>query len=151
YMSVFSDHAGSVTSTVTAVTVVLGPTNQTYAAGATSNILAVIAGPSPARNIQWYFNTVSNLTTATALAASSHYGGVTANSLWITKMAAADAGFYWTAVTNAGGFVIPAAAVLTVSGSGSGTATVTPAAQTNLWGSTAQFTVSASGAPPFTY
>jgi hypothetical protein len=151
YMSVFSDLAGSVTSTVTAVTVVLGPTNQSYTAGVTSNILAVIAGPSAATGIQWYFNTVSNLSTATALAGSGHYGGVTANSLWITNIVASDEGFYWSAVTNAGGFVIPEAATLTVSASGPTSVVVTPAAQTNLWGSTAQFTVSASGSPPFTY
>jgi len=151
YLSVFSDQAGSVTSTVTAVTVVLGPTNATYSAGVTSNILAVIAGPSPATAVQWYFNTVSNLTTATKLAASTHYGGATANSLWITNIVAADAGFYWSAVTNAAGFVIPEAATLTVPSSGPTGVVVTPAAQTNLWGSTAQFSVSASGSAPFTY
>lgn len=150
YLSVFSDSAGSVTSTVTAVTVVLGPTNTVYSAGITSNILAVVAGPSPATGIQWYFNTQSNLSTATKLTASSHYGGVTTGSLWITNVASADAGFYWGAVTNAGGFVIPQAATLTVSSSGTGVV-VTPAAQTNLWGSTAQFTASASGSGPFTY
>jgi hypothetical protein len=150
YMSVFSDKAGSVTSTVVAVTVVLGPTNTTYTAGDTSNILAVVAGPSAAASFQWYFNTVSNLSTATQLAAGNHYGGVTANSLWLTNIAASDEGFYWCAVTNAAGFVIPSAASLTVIASAI-SAVVSPATQTNLWGSTAQFTVSASGTGPFTY
>lgn len=151
YLSVFSDSAGSVTSTVTAVTVVLGPTNSVYNAGTTNNLLAVIAGPSPATGLQWYFNTQSNLTTATKLAASAHYGGVTANRLWLTNIVAADAGFYWLAVTNAGGFVIPAAATLTVSSTGGPTVTVAPVAQTNVWGSTAQFTASPAGSGPFTY
>jgi hypothetical protein len=150
YLSVFSDPAGSVTSTVVAVTVVLGPTNSSYNSGVTGNLLAVVAGPSPATGIQWYFNTQSNLSTATALTNSSHYAGVTASSLWITNIAAGDAGLYWCAVTNAAGFVVPEAATLTVLSSGGG-AVVTPAAQTNLWGSTAQFTVTASGTGPFTY
>jgi hypothetical protein len=114
YMSVFSDAAGSVTSTVVAVEVVLGPTNKTYFASATSNLLAVAAGPSAPTAFQWYFNTVSNVSIATKLANSAHYGGATTGNLFITNMVSGDAGFYWVAVTNAAGFVIPQAATLTL-------------------------------------
>ena len=115
----------------------------------TSNLLVVAAGPSAPTAYQWYFNTVSNFTTATKLTNTAHYAGVTTNSLFLTNIAAGDAGFYWVAVTNAAGFVIPQAATLTVISLPG--AVVAPATQTNLWGSTATFTVSAAGTPPFTY
>jgi len=101
YMSVFSDPAGYVTSSVVAVGVVYGPTNRSYAAWATSNLVTVAAGPTvPSPAYQWYFNTVSNFGTATKLANSTHYAGVTASTLWLTNMTSADGGYYWTSVTN---------------------------------------------------
>ena len=150
YMSVFSDAAGSVTSLVVAVEVVLGPTNKTYNAGVTSNLLVLAVGPVAPTAYQWYFNTVSNLSTATKLANSAHYAGVTTNSLFLTNIVAGDAGFYWAAVTNSAGGVVPQAAVLTVIVPPSA-AVVTPTPQNNLWGSNTTFTVAAAGTAPFTY
>jgi len=114
FMSVFSDAAGSVTSTVVSVEMVFGPSNKVYNAWASTNMSVTTVGSLAPTAMQWYFNTVSNLATATKLANSSHYAGVTTNTLTITNLGSADAGYYWTAVTNAAGFVIPPAATLTV-------------------------------------
>jgi hypothetical protein len=114
YMSVFSDTAGSVTSTVVSVEVVFGPTNKTFTSWGTNAMVTTAAGQFAPTAFQWYFNTASNFATATKLANSSHYAGVTTGTLTITNLASADAGYYWTAVTNAAGFVIPPAATLTV-------------------------------------
>jgi hypothetical protein len=112
YMSVFSDAAGSVTSTVVSVEVVFGPTNKTYNSWATTNMVVSAAGPFAPTAFQWYFNSVSNFATATKLANSTHLAGVTTATLTITNLASTDVGFYWNAVTNVAGFVIPQAATL---------------------------------------
>jgi hypothetical protein len=114
YMSVFSDAAGSVTSTVVSVEVVFGPTNKAYTAWGTNTMVTVAAGPFAPTAQQWYFNTASNFATATKLANNTHYAGVTTGTLTMTNLTSSDAGYYWTAVTNSGGFVIPQAATLTV-------------------------------------
>ena len=114
YLNVFSDAAGSVTSRVVAVEVVFGPTNKTYNAGVTSNLLVVAAGPVAPTAYQWYFNTSNNFSTATKLANNTHRAGVTTASLYFTNLVGGDSGYYWAAVTNAGGFVIPSAATLSV-------------------------------------
>ena len=98
------------------VEVILGPTNKTYNAGhdQQSPRSSPPAPLVPSAN-QWYFNTVSNFSTATRLTNSSHLAGVTtAILLIITNIVAGDAGYYWAACTNVAGFVIPEAAVLTV-------------------------------------
>jgi len=102
YMCVFSDAAGSVTSLAAQVEIVLGPTNKAYTAWATTNLVVGTAGPVAAANLlyQWYFNSISNFATATKLVNSTHYAGVTANSLFITNLVQSDQGFYWTTVTN---------------------------------------------------
>jgi hypothetical protein len=121
YMNVYSDPAGSVTSRVVAVTVVLGPTNKTYLSGATTNFLVVARGPSAPTSQGWRFNTVSNYATATNLVNTSKYGATTNTlSLFVTNIGPADIGYYWCGVTNtavAGGaptFVVPQASVLSV-------------------------------------
>jgi hypothetical protein len=114
YMSVFSDPAGSVTSTVVAVEVVFGPTNKTYVSGVTSNLSVSAVGPAAPTAFQWYFNTSSNFSGATKLANNTHRAGVTTATLTLTNILGSDAGYYWAAVTNAGGFVIPQAATLSV-------------------------------------
>jgi hypothetical protein len=114
FMAVFSDASGSVTSTVVSVEMVFGPTNRIYTAWQTTNMSVTAVGSLAPTAFQWYFNSVSNLSTATKLANSAHYAGVTTATLTITNIASSDAGFYWNAVTNAAGFVIPPAATLTV-------------------------------------
>lgn len=159
YMCVFSDAAGSVTSSVVAVTVILGPTNRTYSAGSSNLVVIREAMPLQTRNVgaagvrvQWYFNTVSNLGTATKLVNTANsYGGVTSTNLIITNVLASHAGYYWAAYTNHAGYVIPEAAFLTVV-LPPADAIVAPTPQTNLWGSNTTFTVTVgSGTPPFTY
>jgi len=114
YMSVFSDAAGSVTSTVVSVEMVFGPSNKVYNSWATTNLSITPIGSLAPTAIQWYFNSASNFATATKLANNSHYAGVTTASLTITNLGSTDVGYYWTAVTNVAGFVIPPAATLTV-------------------------------------
>jgi hypothetical protein len=114
YISVFSDAAGSVTSTVVSVEMVFGPTNRIYNGWATTNMSVAAVGPLAPTAFQWYFNSASNFSTATKLANSTHYAGVTTATLTITNIASSDAGFYWNAVTNVAGFVIPPAATLTI-------------------------------------
>jgi len=151
YMNVFSDQAGSVTSTVAAVEIVFGPTNKAYNAGVTSNMVITAAGPLAPTAYQWYFNTVSNLGAATKLANSSHYTNVTSTNMFITNIVSADAGFYWCAVTNVAGFIIPQAATLSVT-VGPTSASVSPTPQNNPWGSNTTFNVAVSGGTaPFTY
>ena len=120
YMNVYSDPAGSVTSRVAGVVVVLGPTNRSYLVG-TSNLLIVRAsGPAETRNlqfltaVQWYFNTSSNLATATKLVNNVNYNGVTSTNLVLTNVLASHDGYYWAAVTNSAGGLVPEAARLIV-------------------------------------
>ena len=151
YMSVFSDAAGSVTSRVVAVEVVFGPTNRTYNCGVNSNLLVVAVGPLAPTALQWYFNTSNNISTATKLTFGPHYGPTTNASLFLTNIVAGDAGYYWCAVTNVAGYVIPEAATLAVTCLGPSGAVVAPVSQNNLWGSNTTFTVTASGTTPLTY
>jgi hypothetical protein len=151
YMSVFSDQAGSVTSSVVAVEIALATPNKVTPTNSTTSMAASLVGPVTPTVFQWYFNTVSNLSTATKLAPSAHYGPVVNSSLFITNITSADIGFYWPAVTNsAGQGVVPAAGTLSLTVNPA-SVVVTPASQTNVWGSNTIFTVTASGTTPFTY
>jgi hypothetical protein len=135
YMSVFSDAAGSVTSTVVAVEVVLTPVNQVAAVGSTARLPVIAVGPVAPTSFGWKTNNVN-------LVASTHYGTPTAANLFITNVQPADAGTYTVGVTNAAGNVTQTA-TLTVIG-----AAPSPASQTNLVGTAASFTVTATGATP---
>ena len=139
YMSVFSDASGSVTSRVAAVEVVLGPTNQVASAGSTFTFPVRFAGPVSPTLFQWRTNGVNLANVA------GRYGGVTSSNLFITNVVAADASVtYSVIVSNTAGAVTPSATLNVVSA-------VTPASQTNLWGSTAAFTVPTAGAGVLTY
>ena len=142
YLAVFSDMAGSVTSLVANLEVIAGPANQTANAGSVVKFTVTATGQSAPTAYQWKFN-------GTNLVNSSHYAGVTTSTLFITNAVAGDVGSYTVAVTNAAGFVAPSATLSLSFGPSS--AVVTPAAQTNLWGSPATFTVNNSGTAPFTY
>ncbi len=153
YMCLYSDAAGSITSTIVSVEVVFGPTSQTNNLGATTNLLVTAAGPSAPTAFQWYFNAASNagpVSTWTKLANSAHLAGVTTASLFITNTLATDAGFYWCATTNAAGGIILEAAQMSVISPPS-VAGVTPPNLVKFWGSTATFTVTNNGTAPFTY
>ena len=140
YFAVFSDLAGSVTGLVSVVEVIQGPANLATNAGVNVQFRVTPTGQAAPTAYQWKFNSVN-------LANSTHYAGVTTNVLTITNVQPADIGTFSVAVTNANGFVIPSAK-LTL---GPGGVTVTPTGRTNLWGSTATFTVAAGGTPPLTY
>jgi hypothetical protein len=109
YMSVFSDFAGSVTSTVVQVEVVFGPTNQVADAGSTAQFQVRATGPIAPTSFQWRANGV-NLTN------NAHYAGVTSSNLFVTNVVVADAVTYSVAVVHPAGTVTPSA-VLTVNGS----------------------------------
>jgi hypothetical protein len=146
YVAVFSDASGSITGAVASLEVILGPTNQTASLGSNPKFAVTASGPSAPTVYQWYTNGVR-------LANSTHFAGVTTATLIITNAQAADAAVNYTvAVTNAAGGVLTPAATLTLSSPPSG-AVVSPATpQTNLWGSSIQFTVTPSaGTAPFTY
>ena len=140
FFPVFSDIAGSVTGVVSVLEVIQGPTNLAAKAGTTVQFAVTPTGQAAPTSYQWKFGT-------TTLANSSHYAGVTTSVLTITNVQSADIGVYSVVVVNANGTVTPSA-TLTLGPSG---VTVTPASRTNLWGSTATFTVTAGGTPPFTY
>ena len=139
YMSVFSDAAGSVTSRVVAVEVVLGPTNRIANAGSTLQFPVNFVGPIAPALFQWRTNGVNLANTA------GRFGGVTTSNLFITNVLASDALVtYSVLVSNVAGTVTPTGLLSVVS-------PVTPASQTNLWGSTANLTVPTSGSVSLTY
>lgn len=139
YMSVFSDAAGSVTSRVVSVEVVLGPTNQIANAGSTLQFPVRFAGPVAPVLFQWKTNGVNLANVA------GRFGGVTTSNLFITNVLASDALVtYSVLVSNVAGTVTPAGLLSVVS-------PVTVANQTNLWGSTTTFTVPTTGSVPLTY
>ncbi|HWX20647.1 MAG TPA: immunoglobulin domain-containing protein [Candidatus Binatia bacterium] len=144
YISSWSDQAGSITNYLSVVEVIAGPGNKTVNAGVTTNLAVTPTGNAPPTSYQWKRGG-TNLVAGTQAGRFSSFGGVTTATLTITNVHPEDAGVYSNLVVNANGSVV-AVGTLTVSG-----AVVNPANQTNLWGSTAQFTVSAAGTPPFTY
>ena len=155
YWAVWSDAAGSVTSYVATVEVVNPVANQVVKAGAKATFTVPVTG-SDVPTFQWQTNGVN-------LVNGNKYTNVTTVSLGVSNCQPADAAVSYDCVmvdtlTNLVGLYLNttqqtltssvAALVIAVAPSG---ATVTPASQTNLWGSTATFNVSASGTAPFTY
>jgi hypothetical protein len=130
------DPAGSVNSAPVALEVVSGPTNAVASIGSTFQWAVRSAGPAVVTPsaYQWMTNSVN-------LATNAHYNGVNFTNMWITNVQSADAGTYSVLVTSPAGTVTPAATLTVVSA-------IAPASQTNLWGSTASFTVTATGATP---
>src|SRR5438876_1395876 len=106
-------------------------------AGANAAFPLVATGNYPPTSWQWKFS-------GTNLVASTHYGGVAignaptspTSTLGITNVQAADAGLYSNLVVNPYGSAVPAGSLSVVTAP-------TPANQTNLWGSTATFSVTA--------
>lgn len=144
YYAVFSDSAGSVTSLVVNVEVIAGPNNVTTNAGTKANIAVVPTGQAAPTLFQWRTNGVT-------LANGNKYTNVATATLSISNAQPADAAVaYSCLVSNAFGVVITPSATLTVIVPPS-SVVVAPASQTNLWGSTASFTVSAAGTAPLAY
>ena len=140
-----TDAAGTTTTAATSVEVISGPGNVASTLGANAFFTVTASGPSAPTIYDWYMN-------GSKMANSGHYAGTVTASLEIKTVVAGDAGpLYVCHVTNAYGGVLTTPATIVFSSPPSG-AVVAPAAQTNLWGSTATFSVTASGGTgPFTY
>lgn len=147
YQCVVTNDAGSVTSTVATLTIVVSPTldnpplDRTVNLGSVAVFSASASGTAPLI-YSWNKN-------GSALTNGGRIFGANSATLTITNVAAADAGSYTIAVTNLGGSVTSAAAMLTV---------ITPpsflAQPTNVTvnaGSMASLSVTAQGSQPLVY
>ncbi|MFM2081893.1 MAG: hypothetical protein RL380_584, partial [Verrucomicrobiota bacterium] len=132
---------GAVTSATVALTIVSPPaiTNQpasrTNNLGTTATFSVVVTGTAPFA-YQWRFNGTNIL-------------GANTNSLSLANVQGTNAGGYTVVVTNAYAAVTSSVATLTVNVAP--TITTPPASRTNTLGSTATFTVVASGFPAPAY
>jgi uncharacterized repeat protein (TIGR01451 family) len=141
YDVVVSNTYGSMTSSVSQLTVLIlpsistQPTNQTVVLGGAVAFQVVAAGTGPL-NYQWWFNSTNNV------------GGNT-NMLGLTNVQTAQAGAYTVVVTNAAGAVTSSVASLTV-GIPPGIL-ADPAVLTVVQGQDAAFSVTAAGDAPLQY
>ncbi|HQL79764.1 MAG TPA: immunoglobulin domain-containing protein, partial [Verrucomicrobiota bacterium] len=141
YTVVVTNAAGSVTSAAAVLTVleppaiVSQPQSRTNVVGSTATFSVVASGTEPLA-YQWCFN-------------GTNLADQTTTALSLSNVQAAQAGSYTVVVTNAAGSVTSAAAVLTVL---EPPAIVSqPQSRTNVVGSTATFSVVASGTEPLAY
>jgi uncharacterized repeat protein (TIGR02543 family) len=129
-----TNSAGSVTSSPATLTVIVPPAivtqpaSETNGVGSTATFTVVATGTSPA--YQWKFN-------------GTNIAGATASVYSKTNVQTTNAGSYTVAITNAAGSVTSSAAVLTVLGLP--VIVTQPASLTNNVGTTATFTVAATG------
>jgi hypothetical protein len=112
YFVVINNFAGSVTSAVASLTILLPPTITTPPAsvalnpGATANLSAVVAGTAPF-TYQWLKNGLP-------LTDGGKISGSLTSALTIVNVTSNDAGIYSLAVTNAAGGIVSAGASLSV-------------------------------------
>ncbi len=106
YVAVWSDVAGSITSYVSRVEVIIPPGDKTVAYASTATFTVGASGSAPPTSYQWRTNGIN-------LVNSAHYGGVTTASLSINNVTLADAGVYTCVVSNAYG-TVEVAGTLTV-------------------------------------
>ncbi len=141
YQVVITNAAGAITSTLATLTVWVPPTissqplSRTNLVG-TDAIFAVSASGTPAIGYQWRIN-------------GANIPGATSASLTITGAQLGDAGTYAVVVSNPAGAVTSAPAILTMWTLPS--ITSQPLSRTNLAGTDAVFSVTASGTPPLGY
>lgn len=115
--------------------------SQTVTPGTTVN-LSVVAAGTPTVSYRWQKGGVD-------LSNGGVVSGATTTNLTLTGVSTTDSGTYTCAVTNGSGAgVISSIAVVTVVDPAILTS---PASLTNNYGTSASFTVSAVGTPPFTY
>jgi len=147
YSVVVTNSAGSATSAVAALTVLVPPditaqpTNQNVVAGS-NTFVAVTATGTASLSYQWRFN-------GTNLANGGQFGGVGSPTLSITNAQPGNAGSYSVVVTNSAGSVTSAVAVLAVLVPP--VITAQPQSLTNVTGTTASFSASATGSAPVSY
>lgn len=141
YSVVVTNVAGSVTSAVAVLTVVIPPAitappqSQTNVAGTTANFSVTAIGTGPL-TYQWQFN-------------GGNMAGATTTSVTLNNVQSTNAGSYAVVVTNAAGSVTSALATLTVWVPPGITAQ--PQNRTNVLATTATFSVAASGTTPLSY
>jgi hypothetical protein len=141
YAAVVANSAGSVTSALAVLTVLvppaitLQPQSRTNVAG-TSALFSIVASGTAPLSYQWQFN-------------GANVPGGTGASLALNDVQASDAGNYAVVVTNVGGSITSAVAVLTVWVAPN--IASQPQSQTNVVGTSAAFSVGATGTAPLSY
>jgi hypothetical protein len=141
YTVIVTNVGGSTTSAIAALTVWVPPgiSNQplsrTNVRGTTATFSVAASGTVPF-SYQWNLNGAAK-------------PGATASDLTISNVQPSDAGNYTVLVTNSAGAITSGIAILTVLGPAE--ITGNPASQTNLVGTTGNFSVSASGTAPLSY
>ena len=141
YSVVVSNPAGSVTSSIAALTVVFSPTSQTKYASSTATFTVTAIGPE-SLNYQWQKN-------GTNLVNGGNISGATNSTLTIASISDADAANYTALVSDAYSGVTTSNAMLTVIDSLFFAAQ--PLSQMVRAGSMVTFTATAYGAPPFVF
>lgn len=155
YWCVFTDSSGGfTTSSVAAVEVVTPPANVSAGVGGTATFSVSGTGPTALATYQWQTNGVN-------LASSAKYKVINAASLTNSSVVLADNGTVYSCTVTATAtnqYYVPFTETLTTSGAtltvetAPSGAVVTPASQTNEWGSSASFTVTVgAGSPTLTY
>jgi len=151
YEAVFTNAAGSATTSAATMTVqvapsvTMNPTSETVTVGNPTSFTAA-AGGNPTPNVQWDVNTGSGFT---ALTDGGVYSGSATDTLTITSTTAPMNGYQYEAVftnaVNGGTSVTSASATLTVQYGPS--VTTSPTSQTVVAGSPTSFTATAGGNP----
>jgi hypothetical protein len=142
YDVVISDSYGSTTSAVVNLTVLAPPaittqpSNQTAVVGSNASFSVTAAGTAPLV-YQWWFNVTNLIAKATGA------------SYTITSVASTNAGNYGVVISNSYGSVTSAVASLTVLVPPA--ITTPPSDQTAVVGSSASFSVTATGTAPLSY
>jgi len=116
-------------------TIISQPTNQVVAEGAAASFSVTAAGSTPL-SYQWMINGTNIL-------------GGTNTTLLLTNVQSSQAGIYAMWVTNQYGSILSSNALLTVLGPP--IITQQPVSETNFVGTTATFTVTATGSQPLRY
>lgn len=128
-------------------------TGRTVAGGAGTYIFfGVLASGTAPLGYQWYYNSSSNYTGATALVNGSKYTFATTLQVTVTNLDASDSGYYFCVITNNYGsvtsslasFVVDVAPALTAQSPASGSLSLFP-------NQSATLSVTAVGATPLVY
>ena len=133
--AIYAAGAAGKCKVVTGLTITTQPQSQTIAAGSSATVSVGAAGTAPL-GYQWQFN-------------GTNLSGATTSTLTLVGVQPADAGSYLAIVTNPTASVTSAVALLTVLLPPAITAQ--PQSVTNLSGTTANFSATASGSAPLNY
>ena len=147
YAVVITNVVGSVTSSIANLTVIdpplitTQPANQAVAPGATITFSVTVSGTTPL-NYQWRKD-------GSVMIDGGNVSGSATATLTLNDVSLSDMAGYSVVTTNAGGSVTSVTATLTVIVPPS--ITMQPASCTNVAGTSAAFTVTATGTPPLSY